>query len=242
METPMNPRLLLLEDDVVSAAFLGQALAQLPVRTELAASLAQARELACAQQALWLFDARLPDGEGADLLLELRDRGLRVPALALTAEDQPRALQRLQAAGFLAVLAKPISAQALQAAVLSHQPGAGHLPWDDAGALAAVGGNPAAVQALRQLFLKELPDQARQLRGYWQRGDIGAMRELLHRLQASCSFVGAAALLAEVRTLSADPKDVRALERFERHAAELAPTRAISPGATSPVPTAAPTT
>jgi len=217
----MNPRLLLLEDDPVSAAFLRQALAALPVQVTHAGTLAAARGLADAGQALWLFDGRLPDGHGSELLAELRQRGLRVPALALTAEDQPDALERLRKSGFLRVLAKPLSADAVRRAVGEWLPRGAHA-WDDATALAALGGSRSAVDALRKLFLAELPDQARDVSAALAQGDVARAQAQLHRLKASCGFVGALALLQAVQALARDPADRQAHARFQAQAAALA--------------------
>lgn len=216
----MNPRLLLVEDDAVTAAFLAQALAPLPVQLALAADLAQARALADGGEALWLFDARLPDGRGDDLLASLRARGFQVPALALTAEDEPGALARLHAAGFVEVLAKPIQAEALRRAVTAAMlPPGRH--WDDAAAHAALGGDTGSVQALRRLFVRELPVQATAVSQAWAARDEDALHGQLHRLKASCAFVGAAALLASVRGLQQAPADPQAHARFQSEAASL---------------------
>ena len=247
----MNPRLLLVEDDAVTAAFLAQALATLPVRLALASDLAQARSLADGGEALWLFDAHLPDGRGDALLGSLRARGWRVPALALTAEDDPVALAGLQAAGFVAVLRKPIGAAALRQAVrgamavpaparaaapaapaccgAAARPAAGReepgrmarLAWDDAAALSALGGEPDAVRALRRLFLQELPGQAGTIAAAWSARDEARLREHLHRLKASCAFVGAAGLLDAARALHAAPADAGAHARFQADAAAI---------------------
>lgn len=215
----MNPRLLLLEDDPVSAVFLRQALLGLPAEVVHAGTLAAARRLADAGQALWLFDAQLPDGNGGELLQELRRRGLDVPALALTAGDQPEALERLRRAGFLRVLAKPVTAAELQRAVREWLPPA--QAWDDAAALTALGGSQPAVDALRTLFLAELPDQAGDIASAIARGDLARAQSQLHRLKASCGFVGAPALLQAVHALSRGPQDVAAQAAFQSQARAL---------------------
>lgn len=216
----MNPRLLLVEDDAVTAAFLAQALAPLPVRLALAGDLARARALAQAGDALWLFDARLPDGRGDALLGELRARGWRVPALALTADDDPAALAGLRAAGFDTALAKPISAAALRLAVTTAMAAPASC-WDDDAARAALGGEASAVLALRRLFVKELPGQASAVATAWAERDAEQVRAQLHRLKASCAFVGAASLLEAVRALHAQPGDAEAHAGFQARAAEL---------------------
>lgn len=217
----MNPRLLLLEDDPVSAAFLRQALSAIPVEIEHAGSLAAARRLADPGQALWLFDAHLPDGHGGALLRELRQCGMRVPALALTADDQPQAHEGLRQDGFLRVLAKPLSAAALQHAVREWLP-APAAGWDDPMALAALGGSRESMQSLRLLFLAELPEQAADIAAALADGDQARAQAQLHRLKASCGFVGAAALLGAVQALSRAPGDAAARVAFQRQAGALA--------------------
>lgn len=217
----MNLRLLLLEDDAVSATFLREALRALPAEVDHAPDLASARRLADAGHSLWLFDARLPDGHGAGLLAELRLHGLQVPALALTAEDDPAALRRLETAGFAKVLRKPVTVPVLQAAVRECLADGTDQPWNDTVARAALGDDEASVQALRRLFLQELPMQVRSIQAACRQGDTEAVREHLHRLKAGCGFVGAMRLLAAVRALGSAPEDALALERFCRRADEL---------------------
>src|SRR4249919_4869 len=101
-------KLLLLEDDPVSRAFLSEVLGTLPATVDCAESCARAESLARASAyALWLFDANLPDGSGADLLDRLRASGLTTAAIALTAESFPDQLNALSKAGFVDVLRKP---------------------------------------------------------------------------------------------------------------------------------------
>lgn len=205
----MNPRLLLLEDDPVSAASLSAGLAALPAIVDHAGTVAAARERALAGgHALWLFDLQLPDGRGEQLLQELRDAGLDTPALALSADDGALA------PGFLRVLPKPIELAALRRAVAAVLPPEALPPWDEAAGLAAVAGQAAALAQLRRLFLDELPEQRRQVQAACTLGEHAGARAVLHRLKASCGFVGALPLLEAVRALHATPGDAAALARF----------------------------
>lgn len=216
----MNPRLLLLEDDPVSAAFLRQALVALPARVEHATRLASARALAHPDQALWLFDVRLPDGDGGELLRELRQRGLQVPAMALTADHDAASHQRLRADGFARVMAKPLTGAELLAAVRECLRAPAE-PWDETMAMAALGGNREAVRSLRALFLAELPDQADDIAAALAQGDAARAQAQLHRLKASCGFVGAGSLLEAVQALSRAPEDAAAQARFQSRARAL---------------------
>jgi DNA-binding response OmpR family regulator len=200
-----SPRVLLLEDDPVSAEFLLAALAPLPLELAHAASLAQARRLLGESRIdLLLLDLALPDGSGRELL-PADGHG---PALALTAELDAGRRAGLMAQGFADALAKPIAASALREAVASRlglppvsADAAAPLPacdiadWDDTAALTACG-SAAVVDSLRGLLRQELPLQLERIRSALAEGHAQAALDELHRLRASCGFCGAAALAA----------------------------------------------
>lgn len=230
---PALPRLLLLEDDPVSAAFLAAALEALPARVDIAASLAEAGRLRDTGHALWLFDANLPDGTGGQLLARWRACGLATPALAHTADPRPEERDALIEAGFAEVLHKPLGVAQLHRAVQQaldvsgtpeaaehvarHDEDAGVVPliWDDAVALRALNGNSALIETMRGLFLGELPALRMRIAEAFAHADADAMRAELHKLQASCGFVGAARMLAAVMALRDAPLSREALARFE---------------------------
>lgn len=223
---PTWPRLLLVEDDPVSAAFLRDAASALPAEVHVAGNLAEARRAIAAMQFdLWLVDAHLPDGHG-ETLLDANHAGPATPALAHTASSEPALREHLLTAGFVDVLCKPLGIGELHAA-LRRQLGATarveepRPAWDDAAALRAMGGEPGHVATLRALFLQELPGQRSRIRGFATAGDEVGIRAELHRLTASCSFVGAAGLAAVVRELQASPLRPQALQRFDAAVDEL---------------------
>lgn len=226
----MAPRLLLVEDDPTSRAFLAAAAETLPAIVDEAGSIADALEMAGRyRHDLWMIDANLPDGSGASLLSSLRARGLRTPAIAHTAARERSELDALLHAGFGAVVAKPLPADAWRAALRAALAGdagtaavagsgaadALHGPlWDDDAALTAMNGNHAHVDALRQLFLAELPATRQAVREAFDAGDHAALGAALHRLRASCGFTGASRLDAAARTLHAAPASEAALTAF----------------------------
>lgn len=230
-EQAMKPWVVLVEDDGASRLFLATALEAVPVQVVAADSLASARGwLDDPRIALWLVDANLPDGRGTALLEALRATGSSVPALAHTASHERRELDALLAAGFDEVLVKPLAADLLQATVRRvlglhgpcrvAEPVAGKLPaWDDAGAARALNGNAAHVVALRALFLAELPAQRDEVLAAFARGEDAVAAAQLHRLQASCGFVGASRLAAAVDGLREASDSEAARLRFA-HAVE----------------------
>lgn len=226
------PRILLLEDDPVSAAFLAAAIEGLPAMADAAGTLAEARSMAAAQAYdLWLFDANLPDGLGADLLAELRAKGQRTRALAHTADTRREALDTLIDAGFVEVLQKPMSVAQLQGAIrrfcgdassaeAAHQNDmpmrCGKQPvWDDDAALRALNGKRDHVDTMRDLFAQELPKVSERITAALAKRDTAALRSELHRLQASCGFVGAARLGAATRDLQDAPDRANVVAQFE---------------------------
>lgn len=234
MKPSILPKLLLVEDDPVSRAFLAAAAEALPAQVDAAATCAEAERCALLNDYdLWLIDAHLPDGNGAELLATLRRHAAATPALAHTASSVRAELEALLAAGFAEVLVKPLAALALQTAICRAlgydialpgvEPGlCAKLPnWDDSVALSALKGQRAHVQALRRLFLDELPTQRAAVAKALDGGDVASACGVLHRLRASCGFVGAARLDEAVRALEAEPRSLAARQRFDEAAADL---------------------
>ena len=226
---PGAPRILLVEDDAPSRAFLAAALAGLPARVDTAPGAGEALVLAATRGAfdLWLLDAHLPDADGGALLAALRLLAPATPALAHTATRDSDYEASLRALGFDGVLVKPIALAVLRTTVRDtlarlSRAGAGTAvavaePTADGwfAEQAATRGNACKRRAtLRALFHAELPAQRALVERALASGDIASASEVLHRLRASCGFVGAAALGAAVRTLQADPGSLDALRRF----------------------------
>lgn len=230
MNSSPVPRLLLVEDDPTSRAFLTAAAQALPADIDGADSVAAAVALGNAQAYdLWLFDANLPDGSGVELLARLRARHPRTPALAHTAAADASVLEGLIAAGFSEVLVKPLPAAAVRAsiartlgldshdqrAVATAAPGAKLPVWDDEVASNALNGNVAHVDTLRGLFVQELPTTHEAILGAAHREDLDTVRAELHKLRASCGFVGAARLADAVLALQNEPDSRAHLARFD---------------------------
>ncbi|HEX5755975.1 MAG TPA: response regulator [Arenimonas sp.] len=218
------PRLLLIEDDAVTAAFLRESLLALPAEVKHALSFAAAEgHLASGSFELWLVDANLPDGIAEDWLPRQRQQGHRTPALALTAELFRDRLDALIAAGFIEALQKPIAMPSLHTAVqraLGHVREAGanygdkQPLWDDEAALQALGSDHQAMAVLRAMFSQELPQQRDVVLAALRDGHVQAARDELHKLKASTAIVGAARVADAVRRLAAMPADAAMQQRF----------------------------
>ncbi|UWX03533.1 response regulator [Pseudoxanthomonas sp. NC8] len=202
------PRILLVEDDTISQAYFRAVLEALPARvdavTTCACALARSEAV---RYDLWLIDLTLPDGTGNELLRQLQARWPQSPpALAHTADADPAVRLPALNAGFRDVLVKPLATAELTAAVRDALAEAGGLPdWDNAAAAVALNHDPANVQALRRLFLDELPGARDDVLSSARRGDASSLRARLHRLQAGCGLVGAKRLGAAVELLRRTP-------------------------------------
>lgn len=216
-----EPWILLVEDDAPSRQFLAAALAGLPARVAAASGAAEALALAAAGTAfdLWLVDAHLPDADGAALLAALRLLAPGTPALAHTAAPDAACAAGLRASGFDGVLRKPLPLAALRASVreaLAARRSACVAEPAGAGWFAAAPASDATTRraTLRAMFHAELPVQRASIAAALAAGDVGTAAGVLHRLRASCGFVGAAALGAAVHALQAEPLSPGALARF----------------------------
>ncbi len=227
-------KLLLVEDDPVSRAFLAEALAAGGHEVHACADAASARRAAGSVGFdRLLLDLQLGDARGDDLLADLRrdpaQRNAHVPAIALTAELDAAGRSALRDAGFACVARKPLDCRTLLALVeAAHGPATAEHPdaiWDDAAALAVLGGSTDAVRRLRGLLLAELPGQRRRIVDALASADADAARAELHRLRASTAFCGAAALGRATRALgdalAGGATDAALQGAFERACDEL---------------------
>ncbi len=233
---PAGIHLLLVEDDPISAAFLADALSPLVDSVTHASNGRQALAAVADQNFdAWLIDLNLPDASGIELLAGLREcaerartdagsagQSIRPPALALTADPTDATRSRALAAGFRAVVGKPIGAAALRAwvhdSLADRERPAATAPapdWDDRQALAAAGGSSDIVARLRALFLHDLPRHRSEIADALASNDHDRLRAELHRIKSACGFVGATRILAAARRLADHPSDRDAQAGFD---------------------------
>ena len=102
-------RIMVVEDDTLTAAALAHFLRTLGHEVRKVGSLREARDAALAGVDLLLSDLNLPDGGGDELAASLR-----VPAIALSGMDREEDRLRSRRAGFAVHLTKPIDLDALE--------------------------------------------------------------------------------------------------------------------------------
>lgn len=221
------PNILVADDNPVSLRFFGEALAQFGFESVLARdgieTVAQAIRI---RFELLLLDARMPGLDGPQALARIRAEpgpSRDAPALATTADAGSHVRRELLDAGFLDVIVKPVTVDALRATLARHlgiaiggaERESEHVDesdLDDARALAAAGGDASIMAALRRLLVAELDALPAEMADIVARNDRAPLHDRLHRLDASAGFCGAPALVRaaarlrpEIATQSAWP-------------------------------------
>ena len=116
MRSPKGPLLLAVEDEPRNAALLQAILGRAGYRLHIATGVTEAREFLDEETPdLVLLDRHLPDGDGLDLIPEIRgsERLGGVPILLVSASVLPRDVQVAMDAGADGFLAKPVRVKPL---------------------------------------------------------------------------------------------------------------------------------
>lgn len=110
----MKLRVLIVEDDRLNAELARDLLEARGHEVELAPDAVTFRGFVAAgmRPNIVLMDIRLPDGDGVELLHEARGTLVDIPIVAVTAQALAEERLRLAAAGFAAVMTKPIDTRA----------------------------------------------------------------------------------------------------------------------------------
>jgi two-component system, chemotaxis family, CheB/CheR fusion protein len=113
-------RILLVEDNGVTAKMMRMVLTAEGHAVETAGDVATAMKLAGQQPfGLLISDLGLPDGSGHDLMRQLRQGGHMLPGIALSGFGQEEDIRQSHEAGFAAHLTKPASREAVIEAIAS---------------------------------------------------------------------------------------------------------------------------
>lgn len=205
---------LLIEDDEISQAFMAQAIALLPANCITCSSFSEAHEL-CHNTTIDLIISDLNTADGS-----LFEHSNCLPAsckiLAVSAEINASIIERLRKLGIREVMAKPMSITALNqrvARLLESDSMKEPLIWDTQKALQALGHNEQILASLKQMFSAELPLMMSHIQQAFDSQQPEQIHEILHKLKASCGFLGASRLLQECSHLDADISEQN-IDRF----------------------------
>lgn len=198
-------RILIIEDDEISQSFMAQAVAPLPVTCSTCSGFTHARRL-CQDMR---FDLIISDVNAADGSL-FEHAGYLTDScklLAVSAEINPSIAKRLRQVGAHEVMAKPMSIAALHEVIsrLLALDDTGTAPlWDKQKAISALGPNEQILISLKAMFKAELPLMTDRIQQAYDNQQSEQIHETLHKLKASCGFLGASRLLQECYRLDAD--------------------------------------
>jgi DNA-binding response OmpR family regulator len=160
-------RLLLVEDNERLAGFVAQGLRSAGFMVDIVGETEDAHAaLASTRFDVCILDLGLPDGDGTDVLKDLRDRRDQTPVLILTARDDLSDRVAGLNLGADDYVVKPFAIEELVARIkaLLRRPGAklgvvlriGNLAFDTIGRSVEVGGEPLVLSRLELMLLEEL--------------------------------------------------------------------------------------
>jgi DNA-binding NtrC family response regulator len=196
---------LIIEDDEISQAFMAQAIALLATNCLICNSFSEAHEL-CQNTAIDLIISDLNTADGS-LFEHIKCLPVSCKMLAVSAEINANIIERLRKLGIHDVLAKPMSITALNQRVshlLESNSTQQSVIWDTQKALQALGHNEQILTSLKQMFSVELPIMMSLIQQAFDKQQAEQIHEILHKLKASCGFLGANRLLQECSHLDAD--------------------------------------
>jgi PAS domain S-box-containing protein len=230
-------KVLVAEDNELSADLLGQLLAHRGHTLRLASTGREALALAEAGSFdLFLLDLHMPELDGFQVIRAFRDRehttGGHLPVIALTARSQREDRERCLAAGMDAFLTKPVRPADLWAAidrVVATRPEVRqtrHSLLDARMLLTACEGDNVVLRKICQALQDRLPDQLKEIQDALRDRDAARLSKAAHKLcgilPAFSAEAGAVASDLEDCANRGQPEDCRRLvERLDAVAQQL---------------------
>lgn len=221
-------RILVVDDNEVNRKLLVMVLRNTGAEVYEAATGSQAIELAAAQRFdLIMMDLHMPKISGFDASEKIRsaeptDR--QTPIIALSANTLPQMREKVISSGLNDFIGKPVVLEdlwslmykwledplvvnrkpsaAVQAASKQRAALSGHLPvYDEQLANRLATGNRPLARQMLDKFGQELPGQLARIHDNFQKGDLLAVYEEVHRVNGSAIYCGTPALRAAAEVL-----------------------------------------
>jgi CheY-like chemotaxis protein/HPt (histidine-containing phosphotransfer) domain-containing protein len=213
-EAHQSLNILVVEDNPVNQALIMRLVAKLGHKPVLAGNGREALEVLEKQAFDVVFmDVQMPEMDGFAATAAIREReestGSHLPIIAVTAHVLKRDRDRCLAAGMDDYVSKPLNADQLQAAIeritasrrVQVARDAGVTVWDEDGALARVGGDPALLRDLVEIFLEHSPKLHEELRRAVSAGDSAGLQRAVHTLKGELGLLGSVAAVSAATQL-----------------------------------------
>lgn len=205
-------RVLVVDDDPVVRRLLGDTLGRAGYTVRAAGTAAEAlRQATDEEPALAILDLVLPDGDGIELLGQLKAAWPALPAIVVTAYVEPRSIVEAMRRGAVDYLSKPLDADVLLStcrAALAHRPA-------PANALGQASELPIMGASAETLRIRDTLTRLARTRatGVLITGEAGvgktwlacALHAASHRREAPCVVYGCAAAFAPMVALFGTP-------------------------------------
>ena len=194
-------RILVAEDDRVNQLVITQWLARAGIATSVAQNGQEVLEqIAAATPDLVLMDVQMPGMDGLEATRRLRDLGLELPIIGLSAGVSRAEQDACAAAGMHDFIAKPIDVDELWGCLtrwLHPVEGSAAMPGEDSVEARFLNDSEALARA-QAVFLEDHGGDAVRLRALCASGDTTAMGRLAHGLKGAAATLG----LDEMATLA----------------------------------------
>ncbi|MFI5378340.1 MAG: response regulator [Tepidisphaerales bacterium] len=242
-------RILLAEDNITNQQVAVGILKKLGLHADAVANGCEAiKALQTIPYDLVLMDVQMPEMDGLEATRQIRSlqsagNNHAVPIIAMTAHAMSGDREKCLGAGMNDYVSKPVSAQALAAALdkwlpqdstaapdrtselpqgtASVQPHEPAVPvFDRAGMMARLMDDQELASAVTAAFLEDVPRQITALKGYLAAGDISSVHRQAHTIKGASANVSGEALRA-VAVAMEDAAKAGDLSDAERHLEEL---------------------
>jgi signal transduction histidine kinase/CheY-like chemotaxis protein/HPt (histidine-containing phosphotransfer) domain-containing protein len=240
LSMPFSARILVAEDNLTNQEVAMGMLKKLGMRVDVVADGAEAvRSLESIPYDLVLMDIRMPVTDGFEATRQIRSPHSAVlnhsiPIIAMTANALPADREQCLEAGMAGMVVKPVSLQALRAALEQWLPVAQSrssdetdhpvtqtLPevsspvFDMEGVLERLMGDRDLAWAVIDGFLGDNHSQIQELQDFLSRGDVDGSRRQAHSIRGAAATVGAERLLMTALAMeqAAQTGDLRSVEK-----------------------------
>jgi len=226
----LQGRILLVEDGVDNQRLISAQLKAAGATVEIAANGRQAVEMALSRRYdLIVMDMQMPELDGYGATAQLRQQGLQLPIIALTAHAMSDDRDKCIRAGCTDYLAKPVDRQNLIRTLGRYMPASGAPPVPQEAA--AAGGTAAILRSkyaddeqMRDLlakFVGGLPDRVSRIMDSLHRGELEDLRRLLHQLKGAGGGYGFAPITAAAAQAESAIKTGQAIDAITAQVNEL---------------------